>query len=441
MISETVPKEGEVVFLKLDGFDPPWRQALVISASSRLARLVLSVRVLDTEMADRASETTSFEQKGRRFILVEGNPQQVRLECSQPYLALEGKRKDILKQAKLALDGDNPQYLTASEDLPKAAPKEIEDSESSLDSGSEDDAVLELLMKAQKVQKKSKPERATGSEKGHAKKGARDRYPLLAGRSRSREDSPEDLTTVLKQLGRTKTGGLGADSLTALVNLELLKTLQKKKKKSRRSKSPDSSDSSGADSSESSSSDSQGNGKLKGAGKAMRDLRVGHRRMRRKPLHHVKKYVQEIESHLGVADQGAYRFSDYSKKINWGKNKSLYRIHFALSEILQMQARGKPERASLMIVQLLRAVHQVALDQGPWQAASLLLSHTDPMERQRFGGEPEQLERIASYLKAVSELEKRSLQNVPKEDNPNPNPKGRGKNDRKGGKKEDEADQ
>ena len=126
--------------------------------------------------------------------------------------------------------------------------KEIEDSESSLDSGSEDDAVLELLMKAQKVQKKSKPERATGSEKGHAKKGARDRYPLLAGRSRSREDSPEDLTTVLKQLGRTKTGGLGADSLTALVNLELLKTLQKKKKKSRRSKSPDSSDSSGADS-------------------------------------------------------------------------------------------------------------------------------------------------------------------------------------------------
>ena len=130
-----------------------------------------------------------------------------------------------------------------------------------------------------------------------------------------------------------------------------------------------------------------------------------------------------------------------SKKINWGKNKSLYRIHFALSEILQMQARGKPERASLMIVQLLRAVHQVALDQGSWQAASLLLSHTDPMERQRFGGEPEQLERIASYLKAVSELEKRSLQNAPKEDNPNPNPKGRGKNDRKGGKKEDEADQ
>ena len=435
MIAEPVPKEGEVVFLKLDGFDPSWRQALVISASSRLARLVLCVKVLEAEIADNTSGATSFEQGGRKFILVEGKPQQVRLECSQTFMALEGKRKEIMKRAKQALEGDNPQYLTASEDLPETASKEIEVSDSDLGSESEDDAVLELLLKAQK---KSKQEKATGSEKMPVKKGPRDRYPLLAGKSRSREESPEGLATVLKQLGRTKTGGLGADSLTALVNLELLKTLQKKKK-SRRSKSPDSSDSSETASLEGSSSDSQGKSKLKGAGKAMRDLRVGHRRMRRKPLHHVKKYVQEIESNLGVADQGAYRFSDYSKKINWGKNKSLYRVHFALSEILQMQARGKPEKASLMIVQLLRAVHQVALDQGSWQAASLLLSHQDPMERQKFGGEPEQLERIASYLKAVSELEKRNLQNAPKEDYPNP--KGRGKNDRKGGKKDEEADQ
>ena len=61
-----------------------------------------------------------------------------------------------------------------------------------------------------------------------------------------------------------------------------------------------------------------------------------------------------------------------------------------------------------MTVQLLRAVHQVSLDQGSWQAASLMLAHADPLERPKFGGEPQQLESIASYLKAMTELEKRS---------------------------------
>jgi hypothetical protein len=35
----------------------------------------------------------------------------------------------------------------------------------------------------------------------------------------------------------------------------------------------------------------------------------------------------------------------------------------------------------------------------------LLLGHQDPLERPRFGGEPDQLEKIASYLKAMDDLE------------------------------------
>ena len=37
------------------------------------------------------------------------------------------------------------------------------------------------------------------------------------------------------------------------------------------------------------------------------------------------------------------------------------------------------------------------------------MQHLDPLEKQRFGGEPSQLEHIASYLKAIQDLEKRSL--------------------------------
>ena len=68
--------------------------------------------------------------------------------------------------------------------------------------------------------------------------------------------------------------------------------------------------------------------KTSGAGKALMDFRRGHKLMRRKPLKHVKKYITEIEEHMGVSSEQPYRLSDYSRKINWGRNKTLMRIHY-----------------------------------------------------------------------------------------------------------------
>lgn len=222
-------------------------------------------------------------------------------------------------------------------------------------------------------------------------------------------------------------------SISALVNLELLKMLKGKKK----GRVQLDTDLSSADDSEQSTSDSQESKKMKGAGRALRDFRYGHRKMKRKPLKHVRKYVREVEAHLGVTPQSPYRLSDYSRRLSWGKQKSLMRIHYAVSELLQVLLKGGTERAALMAVQLLRAIHQVCLDQGSWQAASLLLSHVDPLERPKFGGEPDQLERIASYIKAMNDLEKRN-QNVVREDLTAP-PKGRGRG--KGKKSEEETEQ
>ena len=97
-----------------------------------------------------------------------------------------------------------------------------------------------------------------------------------------------------------------------------------------------------------------------------------------------------------------------------------------MSKLLQSQLSGKHERASLQAVQLLRALHQVSLDQGSWKTGSLLMSHADPLERPKFGGEPDQLEKIASYVKAMTELEKRSLHGGGQEDD-SQEKKGRGK--------------
>ena len=170
------------------------------------------------------------------------------------------------------------------------------------------------------------------------------------------------------------------------------------------------------------------------AGKALRDFRERRRAMRKHPVKHIKRYVWEAEEVLGVSADVAYNLSDYTRKLHSGKQKSLYRIHFAVSEILAAQLRGKREQAALQSVQLLRCLHQVCLDGGSWRAGSLLLQHQDPLERPRFGGEASQLEHIASYLKAVQELEKKNTGGGDQgEDEVG------GKNGRRKGKKADES--
>ena len=74
-------KIGEVVFLKLDNFQPPWRQALVISGSPKSNRLVLVVRRIVSELNEQGKPWTYFDCQGCRFILVEGKREQVRAAC------------------------------------------------------------------------------------------------------------------------------------------------------------------------------------------------------------------------------------------------------------------------------------------------------------------------------------------------------------------------
>ena len=442
MTQRTGLREGDCRFLKLEAFSPAWRQALVISSKDKKSRVVFVVRVLDKEIEDKARSVAFLEHKQQKYILVEGKASQTRMECNQPYRALEVDPVALLEVAKGLLEAaEDPPYMTASEDLPaetketekaKGSARDLETSESGSEaSQSEEDDVLELLMAAGK--KKGKQERGMSSaDKPRESTTSRTRCPILEKNTKVKTDGGDGLEKMLKQACLSGNADLTGAGLNTLINLEVLRTL--KDKKGMR-KAEDSDKSSHADS-DLSSTDSQEDRKVRGAGKALRDFRSYHRKMRRKPLKHVKKYIKEVESTLGVSGPTPYSLSDYTRRLNWGKQKTLMRVHYGLSELLQVLMKGKLERGALMTVQLLRAVHQVSLDQGSWQAASLLLAHSDPLERPRFGGEPEQLEKIASYLKAMQELEKRS-QVTQKEDNPGGG-KGKGRNNK--GKSE-EVDQ
>ena len=126
--------------------------------------------------------------------------------------------------------------------------------------------------------------------------------------------------------------------------------------------------------------------------------------MFRKPLRYVKLYVKEVEKELGAEDR-PYKLSEYGRKVQWGKQRSLQRCHFMLSEILTRLLKGQVEKAALQTVLCLRSIHQAAID-GTWDIAWLLTHLPDPWTKPQWGGSAEELGYVTSYLKSMAELNK-----------------------------------
>ena len=77
-------------------------------------------------------------------------------------------------------------------------------------------------------------------------------------------------------------------------------------------------------------------------------------------------------------------------------------------------------------------MHQSALDQGSFEAAWLLTGLPDPLKKEKFGGEPEELEVISQYMKALEDVAKRSKPAGGGDDEEEKGPKGGGKNGKHG---------
>ena len=75
-----------------------------------------------------------------------------------------------------------------------------------------------------------------------------------------------------------------------------------------------------------------------------------------------------------------------------------------LAEALQAFFEGHTAMGIATLVQLLKALHQVAIDGENWDSALHMLPYQDPLASDEFGGEEEELETIAAYRKAVKEL-------------------------------------
>ena len=169
--------------------------------------------------------------------------------------------------------------------------------------------------------------------------------------------------------------------------------------------------------------------------------------MFRNPVKHVKRYVRSLQEELG-AQEKPFRLVDYNRRIQWGKHRSLQRCHYLVSVILEELLREEPERAARRAVLTLQALHQTSLDNGSWQIGWLLTHVEDPFEKKLFGGDPQSLQHVTSYLKSMSELAK-TTQNLRgkgfgkgDQEEPEPNREGKGnKRSQKGKDKNKDKEQ
>jgi len=394
---------GSKAFVCLSsGFDEPrWREAVVVGTSGD-SWVTIAVQAKRGEEAK--GKFSSFEVGGKTFFLSELQCHQLRAFPQGECLKLGTSGPEVVKGASALLTSDPEQmvFATASEPDPPATKtphrrgqRAAEGDQSESSSSSSQDEVLE------KLRKNWLGEGISGgrvSGKGHSKRDKKGKFVLL-DKDRSKEKSGEGSDSDLVQLIAGMKGG--ADPIQALLALQLsdrLKDRRKKKGRRQRSTSPSSS------SSQSSASSSQSRRRRRsGHARAIESYQASKRRMFKRPLHHVRKYIREVEREMGTEDGKPYNLTDYGRKISWGKQRNLQRCHFLFSDVLTKLLEGKTEAATLQVVLNLRAIHQTAID-GEWTVGWMLTHQPDVWNRRQWGGDPENLGHVANYLKSMMEL-------------------------------------
>ena len=398
-------KIGHRGYLRLaEGFsEPRWREAVVIG----LQKQWIQTLVACSEEEVATQQLSHIQVNGSFFALVEAEAHQLRLGVSGEFKNLEIDPKILAREGNTLLQSDSElAYATASDPNPKAGQKSKKkqkdkksqsSSEAETSEESSDEEGLELVRSAWlgTGTGRGKPQKQSGS-----KKGKKSKFALIERKKKKKESlEEEEQEAVLKAAAKS------GDTLQGLLALQLAQTLKSGKgrsnrRSSRRSSSVHSDDSS--DSSEESSSSEKR--RTRGHGKAIYNYHQSKKKMVRNPLKYVRKFVKEVEADLG-AEGKPFKLTDHNRRISFGRQRNLQRCHYLVAVILEHLLREDTERAALQAVWTLQAMHQAALDTD-WTVAWLLTHVPDPFSRKVYGGDPESLQHVTSYLRSLHELTK-----------------------------------
>lgn len=122
----------------------------------------------------------------------------------------------------------------------------------------------------------------------------------------------------------------------------------------------------------------------------------------------MRKYLKHCRKILSVEAYEHWKLHQVSLKIVWGRMTGSQRIHYFISKALELLLKEEVERGAAMLAQLLRAIHQMNLDNGSWEDAAAYMPGGDPLEKAEFAGDESEVEIIAARREAMSKLCKKS---------------------------------
>ena len=198
------------------------------------------------------------------------------------------------------------------------------------------------------------------------------------------------------------------DVLVSAVKAALSEKKKKKKKKRRgQKKKKKSGGSSSSTSSDSESPSSSGGDDDKGNAGGLKGIIGLRREYRRHPEKFLVPYVKHCKEVVGVVnDQQQFQLADYSRRIRrqFGRMVGLWRCHLGIQQALQLIADKDTSHGTAYLVQLSKAIHQVALDGGSWENAQHLLPSADALEDPSFGGLEGEMLKVQRYRRAIKDL-------------------------------------
>ena len=119
------------------------------------------------------------------------------------------------------------------------------------------------------------------------------------------------------------------------------------------------------------------------------------RRVKKNPIRTLAKYRKRSLANLGiqVLPSGALRSPFFhamtSERIlqTFDKMTGIWRAHHGVLAILELLEQRRVEEVAATSIQLFKAIHQAAPDQGGWSLASTLLPWEDHLGREAFSGD------------------------------------------------------
>ena len=100
----------------------------------------------------------------------------------------------------------------------------------------------------------------------------------------------------------------------------------------------------------------------------------------------------------------------------FGRMVGLWRSHAAIQESIQLMADKDFDHALAFLYQVSKALHQVAIDGGSWEQGALFLESENPLTREGFASEPEEVEGTHVWRRAMEDLRGDPKDGTPKEE-------------------------